>query len=131
MIQKELNKILRLHQMWLNGGKEGERANLEGAYLYKANLEGENLIGANLKEAKLYNANLEGANLTWTNFKGADLEGANLDGANFNEVVLWRELLFYFRELHFCLPEEYFYLLKLTQYKIKAPLFVIPKLFPF
>ena len=98
MIQKELNKILRLHQMWLNGEKEGERANLEGAYLYKTDLEGANLKEANLKEAYLYNANLEGANLIGANLKGANLynanfeeaylEGANLEGANFEEAYL-------------------------------------------
>jgi len=57
-------------------------ANLEGAYLKGANLEGANLEGAYLKGAYLKGANLEGANLKWAYLKGANLEGANLKGAN-------------------------------------------------
>lgn len=38
MEQKELNEILRKHQMWLQGEKRGERANL-----WEANLRGANL----------------------------------------------------------------------------------------
>ena len=113
MIQTELNEILRLHQMWLNGKKGGKRANLKGANLEEANLKGANLEGANLEGANLYNvnliradleganleeayleganlvqANLEGANLKGANLEGANLEGANLEGANLEEAYL-------------------------------------------
>lgn len=43
MEQKELNEILRKHQMWLQGEKGGERANLREADLRKANLREANL----------------------------------------------------------------------------------------
>ena len=43
MDQKELDKILELHKMWLWGDANGKRANLYGADLRGANLRGANL----------------------------------------------------------------------------------------
>ena len=43
MKQKELDEILRLHKMWLNGEEGGKRADL-----WDADLRGANLRGANL-----------------------------------------------------------------------------------
>lgn len=48
MKQKELDKILRLHKMWLNGEEGGKRADLRGANLRGANLRGADLRGADL-----------------------------------------------------------------------------------
>ena len=64
MDQKELDKILELHKMWLWGDANGKRADL-----YGADLRGANLRGADLRDANLRDANL----------RGADLYGANLD----------------------------------------------------
>lgn len=47
MERKQLEKILDLHQKWLNDEEEGERAYLKGACL-----EGANLYNADLREAK-------------------------------------------------------------------------------
>jgi hypothetical protein len=77
MEQEELNRILELHEKWLNGEEDGERADLTGA-----NLQGANLSGANLQGAKLTGANLQGANLSYANLQRADLAYANLQGAN-------------------------------------------------
>ena len=52
--QEELKEILELHKKWLNYDKEGVRANLKGANLYRVNLKGAYLIGANLDGANLY-----------------------------------------------------------------------------
>ena len=87
MDQKELDKILELHKMWLWGDANGKRANLYGADLYDAdlygaNLRGANLYGANLRGADLYGADLRGANLRGADLYDADLYGANLRGAN-------------------------------------------------
>ena len=84
MDQKELDKILELHKMWLNGGENGKCANLSGADLSGANLSGANLYGAdlsgaNLRGADLYGADLRGAYLYDADLYGADLRGANLD----------------------------------------------------
>jgi hypothetical protein len=54
----DIQKVLKLHEKWLNNEEGGERANLCGA-----NLCGANLCGANLRDANLRGANLCGANL--------------------------------------------------------------------
>ena len=72
----ELAEVLRLHQLWLNDEEGGERANLGGAYLVRANL-----VRANLRGANLDGANLDGANLDGANLDGANLVRANLVGA--------------------------------------------------
>ena len=74
MDQKELDKILELHKMWLNGDENGKCANLRGANLYDANLRGANLRGADLSGANLSGANLRGANLYDANLSGAGLD---------------------------------------------------------
>ena len=79
MTRKELDKILELHKMWLNGGENGKCANLRGANLSGANLYDANLSGANLYDANLRNADLYGADLCGANLSGAGLSGAGLD----------------------------------------------------
>ena len=103
MDKKELNKILKLHKMWLNEEVGGQKANLSGAdlrwaNLYEANLSGSNLrgsdlceanlSGANLRETDLSEANLRGADLRWANLRGADLRWANLRGADLHGADL-------------------------------------------
>ena len=68
--------------MKVNGCTIKPYANLIGAYLGGAHLEGANFIGAYLRGAYLRGANLKGANLRGADLKGADLKGANLRGAN-------------------------------------------------
>jgi hypothetical protein len=75
-----------------------EGANLKGAYLFDANLDGANLSEANLKGAYLFDANLFKANLKGANLSEADLNGAylyrtkligaSLLGANLSEANL-------------------------------------------
>ena len=94
MDQKELDKILELHKMWLWGDANGKRANLYGADLYGAGLRGANLYGAdlrgaNLRGSDLYGADLRGANLRGANLRGADLYGADLRGANLRDADLY------------------------------------------
>lgn len=82
----------------INGHKIDKDADLNGAYLYEANLENANLenfslISANLEKSNLTGANLTGANLRFAdlygaNLTGANLDGANLDGANFENAIL-------------------------------------------
>lgn len=69
------------------------RANLEGAFLVGANLEGiyfvdANFVGANLEGANLKKVILVGANLEDANLKKASLVGANLESANFKRAIL-------------------------------------------
>ena len=60
MNQKELDKILENHKLWLKtNGVEGERANLSYADLRYANLRYANLSYADLRYADLSYANLD------------------------------------------------------------------------
>ena len=61
MDRDDLNEVLRLHKMWLDGERGGERADLRGAYLRRANLRLADLEGADLRGAYLEEANLRGA----------------------------------------------------------------------
>lgn len=86
MEEKQLKKILKLHQKWINkepGGKGADlrRADLLEADLQGANLWGADLQGANLREADLRGANLGDANLWRANLWEADLREADLRGA--------------------------------------------------
>ena len=100
MKQKQLNKILDNHKLWIESkGKKGAQAylvcaNLAGANLIGANLEGANLEGVNLEAALLEGANLEGANLEDANLRCAELEGAYLEGANLEGANLEKANLF-------------------------------------
>ncbi|MCA9914656.1 MAG: pentapeptide repeat-containing protein [Anaerolineae bacterium] len=67
------------------------RARLDGAALWRGDLEGSNfykaeLSGANIYRADLRNANLAFANLTRADLIAADLRGANLQGAILKDV---------------------------------------------
>ena len=85
MTQKEFNKIVASHTLWLTG-KGGNQANLcqadlRGIVARGTDLTGANLTGANLTWAILTGTDLTGANLTGANLTGTDLTGAILTGA--------------------------------------------------
>ena len=86
MKKEDLQKILRLHGVWVRGDggvcANLSGANLIGAILSDAILSGANLSGAILSDADLSGANLRGADLSDANLSGANLIGANLSGAN-------------------------------------------------
>ena len=70
--QKELNKILELHEKWLNNEKGG----------VKLDLSNTDLINTNLESVDLSYSDLEGANLSYTNLRNVDLRCANLTNSN-------------------------------------------------
>lgn len=78
----DLKKILRLHERWISGDKDGRRADLGGANLSDADLSDADLRCADLSDADLRCANLRDANLG-----GADLRGANLSYATFDDRI--------------------------------------------
>jgi uncharacterized protein YjbI with pentapeptide repeats len=80
--KEELSEIFREHQKWLeNGGRQGRRADLEGADLSDYNLQQINLDRANLQWA-----NLRGVNLRTSSLKKADLRHADLFMANLHRM---------------------------------------------
>ena len=93
MKQEELQKILKLHEKWLNDEDDGVRAilsgaNLRGADLSCANLGCANLHGADLRYAILSGAKLRGADLRCANLGGANLDSADLSYANLRNAIL-------------------------------------------
>lgn len=81
---EEIQEVLRLHQLWLAGSPEGERANLFGAYLCHADL-----CHADLRHANLFGADLRHADLSGANLRSVDLRHANLCYANLRNADLW------------------------------------------
>ena len=90
MTQAQLKLILEKHLHWIKEdcvGWESMAANLRGADLREANLQGADLWeadlrAANLQEADLWSANLQGADLREADLWAANLQGADLWGAN-------------------------------------------------
>lgn len=96
MTQKELDEIVEQHRHWLKRDCEDweyMKADLRGANLCDANLNGVNLRHADLRRANLCNANLFSADLSGANLREADLckarlNGADLSGANLCDANL-------------------------------------------
>ena len=88
MNANEIKEILDLHEKWLNGLKDGKRADLREAYLQGAYLQQADLQEANLQRAHLRGAYLQQAHLQEANLRGADLQGADLQGAYLQEADL-------------------------------------------
>lgn len=87
VISSHLAQVLKDHATWVRSqGRDGSRANFEGADLRGAMLNGANLSGANLCGARFEGAKLRAANLC-----GADARGAHFEGADMRGLVAWVE----------------------------------------
>ena len=95
--KEELEKILNLHEKWLNGDEDGIRVNLIGADLSGADLSGADLREADLRGADLREADLREADLSEADLMGADLNRAYLSGANLRRARI---------NYPICCPEE-------------------------
>ena len=80
--QEKLNEIIESHGKWLRNEEGGERADLSGAVLRRANIRDADLSSADLSNAVLRDANLSGAYLS-----GAFLIRADLRDADFSDAV--------------------------------------------
>jgi len=88
MNANEIKEILDLHEKWLNGLKDGKRADLREAYLQGAYLQQADLQEANLREANLQQADLRGAYLQQADLQEANLQRAHLRGAYLQQAHL-------------------------------------------
>ncbi len=103
MEQKELNELIKKHDMFMNGRPGGARAvirdrDLSGLSFEKAKLSqsdftgcimrGCDLSGAQFESATLFGCDMTKAKLYHTNFTRADLRGADITGADLREAVL-------------------------------------------
>jgi len=91
--KKELDSILKKHELWLNdeeGGKKADLSNVSLSHmeLRGVNLRGADLSGANLKDTNLSSADLSGANLIAANLFGSFLHDANLSYADISSANL-------------------------------------------
>jgi hemerythrin-like metal-binding protein len=93
----DIPHILEEHKKWLaSGGKEGERANLEGL-----DLSGVNLAEARLSNANLRNAAFPGANCRAGFFDGSDMRFSDISGSLFADANLANARLRH-ADLSFC-----------------------------
>jgi uncharacterized protein YjbI with pentapeptide repeats len=93
LTKQQLNEIIELHQLWLEGKVGGVRANLSnddlsGLNLRNVDLRGAYLHGADLRDTDLQDANLSGADLRKVDLRNADLKGTNLHNADLRGVDL-------------------------------------------
>lgn len=91
MTTEKLQEILRNHALWLNDDPDGEKADLSGvnlcrANLYRADLRGVNLRGTDLRMANLCMADLRGVDLYRADLRRADMCVAKLNDANLNSA---------------------------------------------
>ena len=77
MNQEELNKILKEHELWLEG-EGGKCADLSNVDLRYTDLRYTNLSNADLRYTNLSYSNLSYSNLKYANLRCADLSSANL-----------------------------------------------------
>lgn len=92
MTQKELDKIVKNHQHWLNRDCKdwkSMKADLRGANLEGMNLRGAVLRGANLDSAKLCRVNLSDADLASANMRDVNLWCADLRDVNLKHANLY------------------------------------------
>ena len=108
MTAEKLKEMLKLHKLWLQDNKKGERLNLshkdlrkpslnkllKSASLSYADLSHTNLNDADLSDAILINTNLHCANLNNVNLSRADLSRADLSCANLSYANLSYTSLF-------------------------------------
>ena len=88
MTQKELARVIKNHQHWLNKDCKGWES-------MRANLAGADLTGADLSHVNLSHADLSHAKLRWAIFIDATLTGADLSYADLSEAYLVRARLIY------------------------------------
>jgi len=87
MNQKKLDRVLKLHQLWLDGDAKGERANLSYSNLRGSNLSGSNLRDSNLRGSDLSYSDLRGSNLSYSDLRGSNLSHSDLRGSNLSEAT--------------------------------------------
>ena len=111
-----LRKILEEHGNWVINNN-GQRADLQGAYLQRANLQGADLRSAYLQGTYLQGADLQGADLRGAYLQGANLQGAKLD-FSFKRKIVSNKLLM---NIMFDLHKNYWIVYKIFGLQYKPP----------
>lgn len=85
MKQDELDEILKLHQLWLQGDDNGKQADLSYTNLERRDFRGYSLDRANMENCILFEANLEGVSLKETILEDAYMHKAK--GLNLKDAI--------------------------------------------
>lgn len=86
---EDLREIISSHNRWLrSGGTEGERANLEGAFIGGVELNGVDFRNANMKNVNFELTSLDGARFSLAELSGARFYKSSLFGAKFIRTIL-------------------------------------------
>lgn len=104
MTQDEMNEILKLHKMWLNGEKNGVRAVIEARDLFDLTMIGANLQKAVISRSFIKNCDMENVDMSnteilnttiaYSNMENATLASADMINANMTEVYMPRSNLY-------------------------------------
>ena len=81
MDKQKLQRMLELHEMWLEDKSAGARFTYGTADSVQRGLSGADLWGAVLRMADLYGADLRSVDLRFADLRGADLRRADLSNA--------------------------------------------------
>lgn len=79
--QEEFDKIAKMHEAYLDGKPDGQKADLRNKDLSGIYFCDEKMIGYNLSGAVLSHCNLDGAFMSFTNLSGADMVGVSVKDA--------------------------------------------------
>ncbi len=77
MDRARLNEILEKHKKWLNGEKDGVRADLSNIDLRNIDLS-----GRNLSHIDMSHSNMSHSDMSHSDMRGSDLSHSNLSGSN-------------------------------------------------
>lgn len=83
IFQDECDKILDLHEKWLNNDKKGKCANFKERCLCNLNLSNRDLRRINFSYIQSYNSDFSNSNLSETNLTNAYFYNCNLSNVNF------------------------------------------------
>lgn len=94
-MEKEIEKMLEKHQLWLDNHPDGEKANFDNYNFGKIDLTGIDLSnlkisGASFRKTVLTNANFSGSELTNVDFRGAILINSNFSNTKLEGCDLRR-----------------------------------------
>ena len=85
--EEELIQIVEKHEKWLQGEKDGERAEFSQVSIHDIRIEGENLEGAIFSDCSLRNVDFISSSLEQTRFSVVNFENCIFQDSNFANTI--------------------------------------------
>jgi hypothetical protein len=82
----ELEKLLGKHRLWIDGKEGGERLDLSGKKLRRADFSDCDLKGSIFREVEAIGVDFSGADLENTSFENANVTNANFENCNLKNI---------------------------------------------